>query len=161
MLSHFHSETRRQQLTAALRESGSLHSPEVAQAFLKVPREHFITHVYERAGRDWNRRERTEATETWLDLIYQDHALTTAINTHQFPVSSSSQPSVMAAMLEALEVQPGQRILEIGTGTGYNAALLVYSFIDVPRNARRYACGLMPTRRLNWSRKVVDEPNPT
>lgn len=39
-------------------------------------------------------------------------------------VSSSSQPSVMAMMLECLELNPKQKVLEIGTASGYNAALL-------------------------------------
>lgn len=40
------------------------------------------------------------------------------------PSSSGSQPSVVAEMLAALDVQPGQSVLEIGSGTGWNAALL-------------------------------------
>jgi protein-L-isoaspartate(D-aspartate) O-methyltransferase len=43
---------------------------------------------------------------------------------NKIPVSSSSQPSLMAIMIVALRVAPGQHILEIGAGTGYNAALL-------------------------------------
>jgi protein-L-isoaspartate O-methyltransferase len=41
-------------------------------------------------------------------------------------VSSSSQPSLMALMCEALRVADGQRMLEIGAGTGYNAALFAH-----------------------------------
>ena len=40
------------------------------------------------------------------------------------PLSSSSQPAIMAAMLERLDLREGMRVLEIGAGTGYNAALL-------------------------------------
>ncbi|MFE0465098.1 methyltransferase domain-containing protein [Kitasatospora sp. NPDC058965] len=40
------------------------------------------------------------------------------------PTSSASQPSVVAAMLDALRVEPGMTVLEQGTGTGWNAALL-------------------------------------
>src|SRR5262249_4990685 len=40
------------------------------------------------------------------------------------PVSSASQPAIVALMLEQLQLAPGLRVLEIGAGTGYNAALL-------------------------------------
>lgn len=51
-----------------------------------------------------------------------------AVITHTFPdgthLSCASGPTIVAAMLGALDVRPGHRILEIGAGTGYNAALL-------------------------------------
>ena len=40
------------------------------------------------------------------------------------PISSSSEPRMMAIMMEQLGVEPGSRVLEIGAGTGYNAAIL-------------------------------------
>lgn len=51
-----------------------------------------------------------------------------AVITHTFRdgthLSCASGPSIVAGMLNALDLQPGQRIMEIGAGTGYNAALL-------------------------------------
>jgi len=40
------------------------------------------------------------------------------------PTSSSSAPEVMAEMVDLLDLKPGMNVLEIGTGTGYNAALI-------------------------------------
>jgi protein-L-isoaspartate(D-aspartate) O-methyltransferase len=53
-----------------------------------------------------------------------DDAVVTRRDPAGAALSSASAPGVVAAMLEQLDVQPGDRILEIGAGTGYNAALL-------------------------------------
>ena len=42
------------------------------------------------------------------------------------PISSSTQPTMMAIMAEQLHLEPGCRVLEIGSGTGYNAAILAH-----------------------------------
>ncbi|MGH2479694.1 MAG: protein-L-isoaspartate O-methyltransferase family protein, partial [Ktedonobacteraceae bacterium] len=87
-------------------------SARVREAFLTTPR-----HAFLEPGGGCER-------EQWLREVYQDTAILTKQDERGRPLSSSSQPSVMAWMLEALAVQPGMRVLEIGTGTGYNAALL-------------------------------------
>jgi protein-L-isoaspartate O-methyltransferase len=78
--------------------------------------------------------------------------------THGVPTSSSSMPGIMAVMLEALQVSDGHRVLEIGTGTGYNAALLCHrlgaplvSTVDIDASLTETAreclasCGYHPT----------------
>lgn len=82
----------------------------MAEAFLEVPREIFVPEWVTRLG---------------LSKIYEPSAvLVTQRDEHGRPTSSSSAPAIMAPMLEALSLEPGQRVLEIGAGTGYNAALL-------------------------------------
>lgn len=70
--------------------------------------------------------------ETVLDMVYSDQALITRVDEKGRPTSSTSQPSLVAAMLELLEALPGTRVLEIGAGTGYNAALLA-ELVEDPR----------------------------
>lgn len=62
--------------------------------------------------------------ERWLELVYSDRVLIVVDQKKPERYSSSSRPSVMARFLTLLDVRDGNRILEIGTGTGYNAALL-------------------------------------
>lgn len=75
--------------------------------------------------------------QSWLDLVYSDTSLVTKYLAHPslamagdqpllVSTSSSTMPSLMARMLEALDLHDGHRVLEIGTGTGYNAALLCH-----------------------------------
>jgi protein-L-isoaspartate(D-aspartate) O-methyltransferase len=67
-------------------------------------------------------------TEAGLAGAYRDEALVTALlpdgHGGLAAVSSSTQPSLMVGMLDALDLRDHPRVLEIGTGTGYNAALM-------------------------------------
>jgi len=102
------SEQLRGALVAELVRSGLVPSDAVRDAFATVPREIFVARL---------------AAVRGLAEIYANEALVTQ-EQGGVPTSSSSQPSIMAIMLEALAVRPGDRILEVGLGTGYNAALL-------------------------------------
>ncbi len=94
---------RHEALVARLRESASA-SERILAAFERLPRHHFLPDVP-------------------LDVAYTDDAIVTH-DEGGVPTSSSSQPSLMARMLEQLEVGPGHQVLEIGAGTGYNAAVM-------------------------------------
>ena len=100
-------------------------SNRVLEAFVEVPRHPFLSHYYlhQPGTRIWTQHNQEES-EAWYTYVYQDQALVTRVDEHGRTLSSSSQPSVMARMLDALAVEPGMRVLEIGTGTGYNAGLL-------------------------------------
>ncbi|MGH3915986.1 MAG: rRNA adenine N-6-methyltransferase family protein, partial [Pseudonocardiaceae bacterium] len=70
--------------------------------------------------------------DTWLNRVYSDSTLVVQRRLAReggvaaLPTSSSTMPSLMIDMLEALDVREGHRVLEIGTGTGYNCALLAH-----------------------------------
>ena len=94
---------RQEALVALLHEAESASEP-IIEAFARVPRHRFLPDVP-------------------LEVAYTDDAIVTH-DEGGVPTSSSSQPSLMARMLEQLAVGPGDRVLEVGAGTGYNAALL-------------------------------------
>jgi protein-L-isoaspartate(D-aspartate) O-methyltransferase len=110
---------RRELFVEQIRRHNPGLSAEVAGALAAVPREAFVTGGFHRRDGSWSR----PGDADFLDLVHRDDVLVTKL-ADGVPVSSSSQPSLMAIMIEALAVRPGLRILEIGAGTGYNAALL-------------------------------------
>ncbi|MFG1610018.1 protein-L-isoaspartate O-methyltransferase [Actinoplanes sp. NPDC049265] len=110
---------RRARLVDDMRAAGAPMSAELAAAFAAVPREAFVPGGFQRHGGGWA----GPGDRDFLDLVHRDDVLVTKVD-GRMPVSSSSQPSLMAIMLAALDVRPGHRVLEIGAGTGYNAALL-------------------------------------
>ncbi|MCH6160322.1 methyltransferase domain-containing protein [Streptomyces marispadix] len=107
---------------------GALADPAWQAAFAEVPRELFVPYYYVAVtggGRErlWREDPDPRRRQRWLEGVYDDAPLATRVRDGEL-LSSSSQPSLMARMLEALEVRDGMRVLEIGTGSGYNAALL-------------------------------------
>jgi protein-L-isoaspartate(D-aspartate) O-methyltransferase len=110
---------RRQTYLAQIRRGGLALPPELATAFATVPREAFVPDGFQRREGGWVE----PGDPDFLEIVYRDDVLVTKLD-GRTPVSSSSQPTIVAAMLNALDVQPGHRVMEIGAGTGYNAALL-------------------------------------
>jgi methyltransferase of ATP-grasp peptide maturase system len=130
-------------LADQLNQDGLLTHPGWRDAFAAVPREAFVPFYFQpyRGRPGWRL---VENGQEWREGVYADDALVTQLNGNDHaveaarrgetvegtPTSSSSAPSLMAAMLTALDAHDGHRILEIGTGTGYNAALLSHRLGD-------------------------------
>ncbi len=119
-------------LVTTLKNEGKLSSPRVESAFKHVPRHPFIDHFFllETSDRkmQWRHVQPSSVpdADAWLRAIYTNRPVITAYDEYNIPTSSSSSPDAMALMLEASQLHPGLRVLEIGTGTGYNAALLAH-----------------------------------
>src|SRR5262245_16043948 len=120
-----------EQMVERMIAEGALWSPRLIAAFRATPRHRFLDRVFQylRKSNRWREVITRDPGPEELDLLYSDRALITHLSPQRAaepraPISSSSQPSLMAQMLEDLQPQPGHRTLEIGAGTGYNAALL-------------------------------------
>jgi len=100
-------EALRSRMTDGLTATGMIRTEAVAAAFRAVGRHHFLPGVD-------------------VETAYSDEAVVTKWAPDGRPVSSSSQPAIMALMLEQLGLRPGHRVLEVGAGTGYNAALIAH-----------------------------------
>ncbi len=97
-------ELRERLVTEVQRVTG-VRDERIAAALRDVPRHLFLPHLPP-------------------EDAYLDDAIVTKRDADGQPISSSSQPAIMAIMLDQLALAPGQRVLEIGAGTGYNAALI-------------------------------------
>jgi len=95
----------RERLVAEVLETSGIRDERIAAALRDVPRHLFLPHLPP-------------------EEAYLDDAIVTKRDAEGQPISSSSQPAIMAIMLDQLDLVPGQRVLEIGAGTGYNAALI-------------------------------------
>lgn len=120
----------REALVREIEASGAFAGdPGWREAFAAVPRHLFVPsyHVGVVGGyeRRWGEHPDPAARERWLRGAYADAPLATRLRDGEL-LSSSSQPSLMAAMLVALRTAGGEKVLEIGAGSGYNAALLSY-----------------------------------
>ena len=99
-------------------ENRGVSDPLVLEAMRSVPRHEFVP-------------------EEYLDQAYADHPLPIGFG------QTISQPYIVALMSEALGVEPGDKVLEIGTGSGYQAAVLaqmgmqVYTVEIIPELAER------------------------
>jgi protein-L-isoaspartate(D-aspartate) O-methyltransferase len=141
-------EQANQEMVDRLIAEGALWSRSLIAAFRTTPRHHFLDRVfqYHRKRSRWRELVTRDPGPEELQVVYSDRALITHLSPHRVPglgtpISSSSQPSLMAQMLEDLKLAPSLRTLEIGAGTGYNAALLAHvvgpglvTSIDVDRN---------------------------
>ncbi|MEX5709942.1 methyltransferase, FxLD system [Parafrankia sp. FMc6] len=95
----------REELTDHLVHRGVIRTAGVEAAFRQIPRHLFVPDVP-------------------LDHAYADDAVYTKHDPAGVSISAASQPTTVAMMLHQLDAQPGDHILEIGAGTGYNAALV-------------------------------------
>jgi len=92
-------------LLERLRQNHLLDNPSVDMAFSAIPRHLFLPDIDP-------------------EQAYQDHAIPIKVGSDGETISSSSQPTMMALMFQQMGLEQGMNVLEIGTATGYNAALM-------------------------------------
>jgi protein-L-isoaspartate(D-aspartate) O-methyltransferase len=89
---------RRRMAESQLRNRG-IHDERVLEAMLRIPRHEFVS-------------------EDYKPQAYADHPIPIGEN------QTISQPFIVAVSLQALSLQSGESVLEVGTGSGYQTALL-------------------------------------
>lgn len=115
------------ELAARLTEQGVITDPAWHRVVAAVPRHVFVPAFH---SDDPPAPAITSDDPRWLELVYSDDTLVTQRMEHpdqtgfMWNTSSSTRPSLMLQMLQTLDIREGMTVLEIGTGTGYNTALL-------------------------------------
>lgn len=106
-------------------------SPEVIDAFYSVPRHQFISR-FKTKEKGWVDVTEEKLPE-YLELFYEDRPLLIFGDDTYFkdravsaPVSTISQPSFVLRMIDLLHLKKGMKVFEVGTGSGWNAALMGY-----------------------------------
>ena len=120
-------------MVAAVRSLG-VTDENVLEKLGQVPRHRFVEQFWvttiPSAAVSKNRRDFTVVEDCDDEALELAHEASTALITsgptdRPFATSSVSAPIIVASMLEEMNLRPGLRVLEIGTGSGYNAALIV------------------------------------
>lgn len=107
-----------------LKTQGAIRTSGVETAFRRVPR-HMLVEDFYLPGESPQliKHDPSNPRPEDLDLIYSNQSLVTRFAGTKAS-SSTSEPLLMAWMLEWLKLSAGLKVLEIGSGTGYNAALI-------------------------------------
>jgi len=141
-------------LADILYTDGTLTDPAWRAAVEAVPRELFVdTALYRPVGPTWEPLHRARTTEDeWLRLVYSDTTWVTQVDGIDAadtdvarpgnPTSSSTLPSLVIRTLEAAHIKDGDRVLEIGTGTGYSTAILCHRLGEENVTSVEYDPGL-------------------
>jgi protein-L-isoaspartate O-methyltransferase len=123
----------RAEAAAALDAADGFEQPWMRAVFLKVARHAFVPdRVWVWSTDAYQPLRRTADPVGWARLVHDPvgSVVTQVDDGHPgpaggtLPTSSISAPNAVFTMLAAARLEPGQRVLEVGTGTGYNAALL-------------------------------------
>lgn len=117
------------------------------KAYLETPRHQFVKRYREWATKEW-REVNAENLEKHLATLYADRPLILFGDNDEDVPSTISQPSFVLRMLDMLQLEPGHKVFELGTGSGWNAGLMghlvgpegcVYSLELIPEVAQTAA----------------------
>ncbi|MFJ6566766.1 ATP-grasp peptide maturase system methyltransferase [Streptomyces sp. NPDC091292] len=126
----------RQALAEEIAAANPTLDPAWHDAVAAVPRELFLGDAaFRLTGRAWEPVRRAEVgQDEWLRMVYSDQTWVTQIDGRDAadatgpvsgsPTSSTTLPSLVVRTAQVAQLQPGQKVLEVGTGTGYSTAVL-------------------------------------